>query len=83
MLGANSTENLIFFLFKVGGQRSERRKWINCFENVTSILFVTSLSDYDLTLSADELRSSNTDHGRVINRMRDALGSVQMKINIT
>jgi hypothetical protein len=28
----------------VGGQRSERRKWIHCFENVTSIIFLAALS---------------------------------------
>ena len=50
-----------YFMFvDVSGQRSERRKWINCFENVTSLLFVASLSDYDLTLSKDELKASNT-----------------------
>lgn len=31
----------------VGGQRSERRKWIHCFENVTSIIFLVALSEYD------------------------------------
>lgn len=31
----------------VGGQRSERRKWIHCFENVTSIMFLVALSEYD------------------------------------
>lgn len=34
----------------VGGQRSERRKWIHCFENVTSIIFLVALSEYDQTL---------------------------------
>ncbi|KAJ7272046.1 G-protein alpha subunit [Mycena haematopus] len=33
-------------MFDIGGQRSERRKWIHCFENVTSIVFCTSLSEY-------------------------------------
>ena len=31
----------------MGGQRSERRKWIHCFENVTSIMFLAALSEYD------------------------------------
>lgn len=31
----------------VGGQRSERRKWIHCFDNVDMILFIVSMSDYD------------------------------------
>ena len=34
----------------VGGQRSERRKWIHCFENVTSIMFLNALSEYDQVL---------------------------------
>lgn len=32
----------------VGGQSSERRKWINCFECVTSIIFITALNEYDM-----------------------------------
>ena len=34
----------------VGGQRSERRKWIHCFENVTSVMFLAAVSEYDQTL---------------------------------
>lgn len=71
-----------YFLFvDVGGQRSERRKWINCFENVTSMLFVASLSDYDLYLSKEELRSSNSESSGNINRMRDALDLFRTLIN--
>ena len=42
----------------VGGQRSERRKWIHCFENVTSIIFLVALSEYDQILfeSDNEVR---------------------------
>uniref|UniRef100_A0A3B5QA39 Guanine nucleotide-binding protein subunit alpha n=1 Tax=Xiphophorus maculatus TaxID=8083 RepID=A0A3B5QA39_XIPMA len=36
-------ENVIFRMVDVGGQRSERRKWIHCFENVTSIMFLVAL----------------------------------------
>ena len=39
-----------FRMVDVGGQRSERRKWIHCFENVTSIIFLAVLSEYDMLL---------------------------------
>lgn len=41
---------LCFRMVDVGGQRSERRKWIHCFENVTSIMFLVALSEYDQVL---------------------------------
>jgi len=37
-------------MFDVGGQRSERKKWIHCFESVTSIIFCVALSEYDQVL---------------------------------
>jgi len=41
---------LSMHMFDVGGQRSERKKWIHCFENVTSIIFCVALSEYDQVL---------------------------------
>jgi len=41
---------MMFRMVDVGGQRSERRKWIHCFENVTSIMFLVALSEYDQVL---------------------------------
>ncbi|XP_077592834.1 guanine nucleotide-binding protein G(q) subunit alpha-like [Stigmatopora nigra] len=51
-------ENMVFRMVDVGGQRSERRKWIHCFEKVTSIMFLVALSEYDQVLveSANENR---------------------------
>uniref|UniRef100_A0A8C2SNV9 G protein subunit alpha o1 n=1 Tax=Coturnix japonica TaxID=93934 RepID=A0A8C2SNV9_COTJA len=40
-------KNLHFRMFDVGGQRSERKKWIHCFEGVTCIIFCVALSGYD------------------------------------
>jgi len=52
-----------FKMFDVGGQRNERKKWIHCFENVTAVIFVAAISEYDQYLYEDE----NT------NRMHEAL----------
>jgi guanine nucleotide-binding protein subunit alpha len=41
-------------LVDVGGQRSERRKWIHCFQDVTSIIFLVNLSGYDQCLVEDK-----------------------------
>ncbi|BGP21048.1 hypothetical protein JCM10213_007565 [Rhodosporidiobolus nylandii] len=38
----------------VGGQRSERKKWIHCFENVNILLFVIAISEYPQMLYEDE-----------------------------
>ncbi|CAB1319466.1 unnamed protein product [Coregonus sp. 'balchen'] len=47
-------QSVIFRMVDVGGQRSERRKWIHCFENVTSIMFLVALSEYDQVLNRME-----------------------------
>ncbi|KAI9005632.1 guanine nucleotide binding protein, alpha subunit [Hyaloraphidium curvatum] len=54
---------LTYRMFDVGGQRSERKKWIHCFENVTSIVFLVAISEYDQVLVEDEN----------VNRMQEAL----------
>uniref|UniRef100_A0A914KTN2 Uncharacterized protein n=1 Tax=Meloidogyne incognita TaxID=6306 RepID=A0A914KTN2_MELIC len=47
-------KGLTFRVIDVGGQRSERKKWIHCFvDNVNSIIFISSLSEYDQTLRED------------------------------
>jgi hypothetical protein len=46
----------------VGGQKSERRKWIHCFQDVTSILFLVSLSGYDQCLVEDRDAVSRLAH---------------------
>ena len=50
------TQHLVYHsrLVDVGGQRSERKKWIHCFEGVTAIVFCVALSAYDLVLAEDE-----------------------------
>ncbi|KAJ1759234.1 guanine nucleotide-binding protein subunit alpha [Coemansia sp. RSA 1824] len=54
---------LTYRMLDVGGQRSERTTWIHCFENVTAILFLVAISEYDQVLIEDES----------VNRMQEAL----------
>lgn len=44
---------LTYRMVDVGGQRSERKKWIHCFDNVTAVLFVVAISGYDQCLAED------------------------------
>ena len=74
-----------FLFVDVGGQRSERRKWIACFESVSNIMFVASLSDYDLYLTPDELRVSQQSSNQAnekVNRLREALDLFRTTINL-
>ena len=45
--------DITYRLFDVGGQRSERQKWLHCFDDVKAVLFVTSLNEYNMTLIED------------------------------
>ena len=45
---------LRYRMFDVGGQRSERKKWIHCFEDVNCLLFLVAISGYDQCLVEDK-----------------------------
>ncbi|KAJ7624370.1 heterotrimeric G protein alpha subunit B [Roridomyces roridus] len=62
---------LTYKLFDVGGQRSERRKWVHCFEDVTALVFLVSLSEYDQLLYEDSS----------VNRMQEALFLFESIVN--
>ncbi|CAD6499508.1 BgTH12-03620 [Blumeria graminis f. sp. triticale] len=46
--------SLQYRMFDVGGQRSERKKWIHCFENVNALIFLVAISGYDQCLAEDK-----------------------------
>jgi len=56
-------DGIDFEMYDVGGQRSERRKWIDCFDSVDAVIFVAALSEYDQSLA----------ESRRTNRMTEAL----------
>ncbi|KAI9452290.1 G-protein alpha subunit [Lactarius psammicola] len=62
---------LSIHMVDVGGQRSERKKWIHNFESVTSIIFCTALSEYDQVLLEE----------RNQNRMAESLVLFESVIN--
>ena len=39
-----------FHMFDVGGQRDKRRKWIQCFNDVTAIIFVVASTSYNMVI---------------------------------
>ncbi len=59
-------------MYDVGGQRGERKKWIHCFDSVTAIFFIASLSEYDQFLAEDRTR----------NRMKESLDLFEGLINL-
>ena len=50
-------------MFDVGGQRDQRRKWIQCFNDVTATIFVVASSSYNMVLREDTSQ----------NRLKEAL----------
>uniref|UniRef100_A0A3Q3IL67 Guanine nucleotide binding protein (G protein), alpha 13b n=1 Tax=Monopterus albus TaxID=43700 RepID=A0A3Q3IL67_MONAL len=46
-------KNVPFKMLDLGGQRSQRLHWFDCFDSVTSILFLASSSEYDQVLMED------------------------------
>ncbi|KAI9475736.1 MAG: G-protein alpha subunit [Benjaminiella poitrasii] len=67
----NIGSQLTIHMFDVGGQRSERRKWIHCFEAVTTIIFCVALSEYDQVLLEEDKQ----------NRMLESLVVFESVIN--
>lgn len=63
--------NVPFLFVDVGGQRSQRQKWFQCFDSVTSILFLVSSSEFDQVLLED----------RKTNRLEESMNIFDTIIN--
>jgi hypothetical protein len=46
-------ESHTYRMVDVGGQRSERRKWIKAFDGIDAVLFVAAVSAYDQYVPED------------------------------
>ena len=62
---------IICSVVDVAGQRSERKKWIHCFDDVKALIFVVSLAGYNQVLFEDASH----------NRMHEALNLFQQICN--
>lgn len=63
--------NGVLKLIDAGGQRSERKKWIHCFQDIDVVLFVLAVLEYDQALYED---------GRV-NRMHESFALFEALCN--
>jgi len=52
-----------FVMVDVGGQRSERKKWLTCFHDVAAVIYLVALNEYDMLMEEDD----------VTNRMEESL----------
>lgn len=59
-------------MMDVGGQKNERRKWIHCFEDVTSVFYIAAISEYDQMCFEDE----------ETNRVMDSLKLFEETVNL-
>eukprot|EP01091_Cochliopodium_minus_P000200 TRINITY_DN10222_c0_g1_i1.p1 TRINITY_DN10222_c0_g1~~TRINITY_DN10222_c0_g1_i1.p1 ORF type:complete len:348 (+),score=119.40 TRINITY_DN10222_c0_g1_i1:132-1175(+) len=59
----------IFRMTDVGGQRSERKKWMHCFQDVTAVIFCDAISSYDQKLDEDNVTNRMLESLRLFNQI--------------
>lgn len=67
----SNLDNFNSSIIDVGGQRGERERWIRCFEGITSVIFLTAISEFGQVLtenvSKNRLQESIDLFGTLIN----------------
>jgi len=64
-------EGTVLRFVDVGGQKNERKKWINCFDDVTAVIYVVAISDFDQLMYEDQKT----------NRIQDSMDQFSETIN--
>jgi len=62
-------ESYKFRVLDVGGQRSERKKWMVCFPDVTAVIFVTAISEFDQELYEEKNQNRLIESLRLFDEM--------------
>ncbi|XP_037824280.1 guanine nucleotide-binding protein G(q) subunit alpha-like [Lucilia sericata] len=62
-------KNVEFLIADVGYQSTERKKWIHCFDNVTAIIYMVAISEYDQF-------SLDSKHGNSLKESIELLNSI-------
>ncbi|KAM0752822.1 guanine nucleotide binding protein, alpha subunit [Meredithblackwellia eburnea MCA 4105] len=75
-----NVEGRVFKILDVGGQRSERRKWIACFENVDVLLFVFAINEFDQQLREDETANRFTEAETLFESISNSLWFTQSRL---
>ncbi|XP_055341666.1 guanine nucleotide-binding protein G(s) subunit alpha-like [Paramacrobiotus metropolitanus] len=60
-------DHIRYHVFNVAGQRDQKGKWLQCFNNITAILFVLPMSGYDVVVPDEQ------DETQMTNRLAESL----------
>jgi len=67
-----NAEGVEITIVDVGGQRSERRKWLHCFDDVTSVIYLAALDEYNMRLEEDNETNRLEESLRLFGEMTDS-----------
>ncbi|XP_054770202.2 guanine nucleotide-binding protein G(i) subunit alpha-like isoform X1 [Lytechinus pictus] len=62
-----------FVVVDIGGQRTERRKWIHCFDDVTAIMYTVAISAFDQKLREDPKKNRMMESMEIFNAVCNSM----------
>ena len=77
-----NVDGQFFEIIDFGGQRSERRKWIRCFDHVSAVIFIAALTDYVKLAAEDDTSNRMIEAMKVFEEVagNDHLKGAQMQL---